>query len=140
MRTIEGFVGSPLPTTDVIVLIENPAQDLHAPGYAGLHRGSYIWVYGGYAENLEELMSTISHELTHYYHFGPSWLNESVAHLMQGYVNQKMGIQSMAEVTADVTKGVQRYCSREEIATVRQALFADQFKFRLQAVVHAPSD
>ena len=126
--TIEGFIGLPLPTTDVIVLIENRPEFPLFFSYGGQHRVSYIKINREYAQDLETLMTVVAHELTHYYHFGPPLFNESVAHLMQGYVNQKMGIQSMAEVRAEVTKGVQRYCSDEEIATVRHALFADQFR------------
>ena len=128
VRIIEGFVGTPLPTTDIIMLIEILPRDLLFPQFRGLHHGSHIKVNRDYGKDLGHLRSPIIHELAHYYRFSPSWFNESFAHLMEGYVNQKMGIQSMAEVRAEISKGVQRDCSDKEIATIRHALFADQLR------------
>lgn len=129
-RTIEGFVGSPLPTTDIIVLIENLPQDLLFPAYAGVNHGSHVKINREYGKDLGQLMFTIIHELAHYYDFGPRWFNESFAHLMEQYVNLRMGIHSIPEVRAKVSMRVERYCSREEIATIRHSLFVDQH-FRL---------
>ena len=126
VRAIEGFVGAHLPITDIVLLIENLPQDLAFPWYGGLHQGTHITLYRQYGEDLEQLMPAITHELAHYYLFGPPWFFESFAHLMEGYVNQKMGIQSMAAHRAEASLRVQRSCSDEEIATIRHSLFVDQ--------------
>ena len=124
-RALEGFMGLPLPTTNIIALIRNlPQNTLSFVG--GRHYVSHISVNRKYGEDIEGVMSTITHEMAHYYYFTRPWFNEAFAHLMEGYVASKRGIQSMEEHRAEASTSVQRYCSPEDIATIGHAQFIDE--------------
>ena len=129
VRTIEGFMGERFPATEIVVLIDVLQPD-QPPSIGGIHHGSHIKINRAHGEQLEHMMSTLIHELAHYYRFSPPWwLNESFAHLTEGYVALELGTQNMAQVRAEVSDRVQRNCSREDIATISQAVFLDQFSF-----------
>ena len=135
VRTVEGFLGSPIPPTEIIVLIEVVPEDQSFPGFGGIHHGSHVKVNRRQGEALDHFRPTIIHELAHYYSFTPPWFNESFAHLMEGYVASKLGFQSMEAHRAEASTSVQRDCSRDDIATIRHSLFVDRH-FR----IYNPSD
>ena len=132
-RTIEEFLGLPLPTSDVIVLVENLPEDLLFTWYAGLHRGSHIKLNRQYRADLETLKRTITHELTHYYRFGPRWFNESVAHLMEAYVSDRAGGQSLTERNAEASDGGQASWYCDQVETIAHGVFVDRH-FRIAEV------
>lgn len=128
VRTLEGFMGAPVPTTEIIALVEVVPRDV-SPSVGGVHRGSHIKV--NREEDLAHSISTIIHELAHYYRFTPAWFTESFAHLMEGHVASKLGTQSMAAHRAEASTRVQSDCSRDDIATIRHSLFVDRH-FRIR--------
>ena len=129
---IEGFLGLPLPTTDVILLVENLPQG-HSPWYAGEHRGSHIKLNREYGESIERWMTTIAHELTHYYRFGPAWFNESAANLVAAHIRDERGDRSLAEQGAATSENVHYACSDDQIATITHGIFVDRH-FRIAEV------
>ena len=132
-RTIENFLGLPVPTTDIIVLVENLPKNRPFAWYAGVHYGSHIKLSRRYGGGLELLKDTIAHELTHYYRFGPSWFNESVADLMATYMRDRTGGRSLAERGAAASEMGESLCSNDQIATIAHGVFVDRH-FRIHEV------
>ena len=124
VRAVEGFVGSPLPTTDVIVLIEDlpPDKTLSTMG----EHGSYIKVNTNYEAGIGGLRPAFIRALSNLYRFSPRWLNDILPEFVQGRVSHRMGIRSMEEVRAGISPDIHYSCTPEGIATISDALSADQ--------------
>lgn len=85
-RISEDLVGAPFPTTDIIV---------NMVGYSSECRpifGQMRW-----SEHCES--EGPAHEVAHYYfNYGnPEWLSEGAANLVQGYVNDALGVETLAD-------------------------------------------
>ncbi len=124
---IEAFAGAPLPTTEILVLVRVVPE---GSIYGGYHRSDYLVVNRRLSDGLERTQHVLIHELTHYYHYEPRWLAESVAHLMEGYVGDRMGIRRLDEYRREAAERVARDCSTDDVSTLRHALFMDEFRGR----------
>ena len=93
-RITEAFLGTPFPTTDVIML--SVVQD--AEGYnvgVGNHRKTHFLLAG---PGTTLPYDAIYHEMAHYYFglsFAPVWLREGGADFMAAYVRDRLGVQSL---------------------------------------------
>ena len=93
-RITEAFLGTPFPTTDVIML--SVVQD--AEGYnvgVGNHRKTHFLLAG---PGTTLPYDAIYHEMAHYYFglsFAPVWLREGGADFMEAYVRDRLGVQNL---------------------------------------------
>ena len=120
------------PTTEIIIFIENfPPEPGVSDGYhGGGHYGSHIVLTRGHPLPLDAFTHTIAHELTHYYRFGPGWLNEGAAHFMEDYTDWKMGLHTMQHHRDEAERHREASCSRHEISNIRHDLFLNQISGR----------
>ena len=98
-RFSEGIVGAPFPTTDIIVSVLNPALVV---GTSCSHEGFRI-VMTGYCG-----LEALAHEVAHYYFHegGPQWLTEGAADLVQAYVNDIMGVETLVDHRAQLSQDI----------------------------------
>ena len=93
-RITEAFLGTPFPTTDVIML--SVVQD--AEGYnvgIGYHLDTHFRIT---RPGTTLPYDTIYHEMAHYYFglgFAPVWLREGSADFTAAYVRDRLGVQSL---------------------------------------------
>ena len=93
-RITEAFLGTPFPTTDVIML--SVVQD--AEGYnvgIGYHLDTHFRIT---RPGTTLSYDTIYHEMAHYYFglgFAPVWLREGSADFTAAYVRDRLGVQSL---------------------------------------------
>ena len=78
IRRIEDFLGSPFPTSDIILLVFVPDPDSYRGFYAAFAT-HYMYVAKG-------SLSSLPHELAHYYTAGPRWLVEGGAEFISNQV------------------------------------------------------
>ena len=100
-QTLEEFLGVPFPTTDIILLVVPPGL-----GLMGQHRGSHMILWRSAGGVL-----SVPHETAHYYFTsdtGPRWLSEGASELMEAFVNDRSGVQSLHKRLAELQKG--SYC------------------------------
>ena len=124
VRSVEEFVGAPLPTTDVIVLIEGYPPDMGGSSVGG--RVSHIKIGTDYAKGIGHVRYYIIQEIAAHYRFSSPWLNEIFADYVEGHVSHSLGIRSMEFTRDQVSLQIQRSCAPEELATISDALRFDR--------------
>ena len=106
-RIAEGFLGVAFPTTDIILLVvPNDA------GIGGGHHGTHM-VLTRWLGNV----NNIPHETAHYYfffNFGQVWFREGAAQFVEAYVNDRKGVEDLADRMAEVSGSRQRGCHEYE--------------------------
>ena len=90
-RIIEGFLRTPFPTTDIILMVEEFDGFPH-------HAGTHIKVSPGGA-------GVVPHEMAHYFGFGR--LNEGAAQFIAAYVRDRTGGERLADRMTFVSQFVQ---------------------------------
>ncbi len=88
VRHVEAMMGTPFPTSDLIILADVPGS------YAGEHRDTHITLGDGIAGNARANADTIRHEIAHYYfdiYFGHVWLREGAAEYAANYIGDAVG-------------------------------------------------
>ena len=88
VRGAEQLMGTPFPTTDVILMINDVKHEFPNAGY---HSGDHFRVQRYGDSRLFE--SSVFHEVGHYYfsyYIGPSWLVEGGADLVDEYVTTEL--------------------------------------------------
>ena len=89
-RIMEEFLGTPFPTTEVILLV---MEDNSAYLARGSHYGHSMWI-----TRAELDLPLVAHETAHYYIRGhPSWLGEGAAEFLSSYIAYKAGSQGLGE-------------------------------------------
>ena len=118
-RVMEGFMGTPFPARDVIILgIEG------GPGAEGLgvaqHMGTHVRVTVPPGTRLADSPDTLRHELAHYYFslgFAHVWLREGAADFMTAYMRHRSGGQSL-EPRREATAAGRTTCIEGGIANI----------------------
>ena len=104
IRTTESFLGVPFPTNTVVLLIVSDTEEGFGPG--GYVR-DFMWLTRSGSNHVYK--RTVYHEISHYYYgFGPPWLLEGGANLLEAYTSDKMGILSFEERPRGLEEGVAR--------------------------------
>ena len=119
VRGAERFMGTPFPTTDVIVLLVEDSKYLG--GFGGTHNGSKVrFARSG---NSPVSRPLVYHELAHYYlddSIGPRWLTEGGADFIWAYTNGWLGLESMKDQLRKSARYAQERCVRHGIENVHQ--------------------
>ena len=115
LHSAERFLGTPFPTTDIILLIVPSEYNRLSGAFAGEYYGTHMAV-------LRFALQAIPHETAHYYfnydHFDPGWLVEGGAEFIQSYLNDQTGFKSISDRRIEVSMAVQ-YCSDNGIENLR---------------------
>ena len=103
-RISEDFVGAPFPTTDIIVEAVDYGTDCR-PSFGRMRWSEYCESEGP------------AHEVAHYYFFygNPDWLSEGAANLVQGYVNDALGVETLADRRTRLALEVTRWADEKGI-------------------------
>lgn len=100
-RLSEQFMGAPFPKTFIIFLVAVIDEDrTHTMGSTFLGNVISTERRGGDVSSY-----VIRHETAHYYFstsIGPTWLSEGGANFIESYINDRLGIQSLAGKLASV--------------------------------------
>ena len=117
VRLVEGFVGAPFPTTDIIAHIHEPVK------WASPSRLSISYNIGGELISISERLpsrdteewrvspNTYTHEIAHYYfNFGPHWFHEGMAEFMAAYDLVRRGLVSFRERRFSVQDSINDEC------------------------------
>ena len=105
VRIAEKFMGSPFPTTDIVLLIVVWDDDRKYKAGGGAYLGYAMWLerYKGHR------VGGVVHETAHYYFsVGPRWFKEGGATFIDFYVNDQNNIQGLAE------RPIGRHCDHIE--------------------------
>ncbi len=125
IRAIEGFMGTPFPINDVIVLVVDP--DVWQRGASGSVVGGWepgfdsrhILVNRRDIFDVEGLnyKSVIYHELGHFYTpFAPRWLSEGGAEFLTAYTRDKVGTESIEDRLAYLQSSeAQAQCGKQNL-------------------------
>ena len=89
IRRIEDFLGSPFPTSDIILLVFVPDPDSYRGFYAAFAT-HYMYVAKG-------SLSSLPHEPAHYYTAGPRWLVEGGAEFISNHLRDLGDGQRLGE-------------------------------------------
>ena len=89
IRRIEDFLGSPFPTSDIILLVFIPDPDSYRAFYAAFAT-HHVYVAKG-------SLSSLPHELAHYYTAGPRWLVEGGAEFISNHLRDQGDGQRLGE-------------------------------------------
>ena len=95
-RITEGFLGVPFPMTDIVLLIV-PGEGQLTGGHHGSHMVLPRW----------DDVKSVLHETAHYYFrggIGPRWLFEGGAQFVEAYVNDRRGVQDLADRIVEVSR------------------------------------
>lgn len=98
VRISENFMGTPFPTTDIILFVVTPIEGQY--GIGGAHYGSHMVL-----ERSLGSVNNIPHETAHYYfyfNFGQVWVREGAAEFMEALINAQTGGQSLADRSAQL--------------------------------------
>ena len=121
-RISEDFVGAPFPTTDIIVEAADYGTDCR-PSWGHISWSVYC--------DQEEL----AHGVAHYY-FGegnPEWLNEGAASLIQGYVNDALGVETLADRRTRLASDVARWADEKGIENLSQLRYYYDIDYQTHA-------
>ena len=114
-RIAEKFLGTPFPTTDIILLVVTPGEKDYRIG--GGHIGSHMVLRRFLGE-----VNNVPHETAHYYfyfNFGQVWFREGAAQFVQAYVNDRTGVQSLADHSAELSIETERSCINAGTENIR---------------------
>ena len=117
VRLVEGFVGAPFPTTDIIAYIHEPVRG------RGPSRLSVSYNFGGNLISISESLpsrdteewrvspNSYTHEIAHYYfNFGPHWFHEGMAEFMEGYDLVRRGLVSFRKIQLSMQNSINDVC------------------------------
>ena len=116
-RILEGLLGVAFPTTDIIVLIVNHEGKDYEVRTA--HHRTHV--------KLSRVSRTIPHEMAHYYlndYFTrPPWVTEGGADFLEAYVDDRRGVQSLADYRYDLRR--RGWCAevRDDMRNLRHLIF-----------------
>ena len=89
-RTMEDFLGTPFPTTDVILFVVEDDNTYLATGSNKQHS---MWIS---REALD--LPLVAHETAHYYFRGrPSWFSEGASDFLRSFIAYKAGSRELSE-------------------------------------------
>ena len=98
IRLSEGFLKTPFPTTDVILLTGTSVESRNLNSYMRVRRTP-----GG--------VGYIPHETAHYYFgIGPQWYVEGGANFIESYVRDRTGVESLNDRRLGVSRWVRERC------------------------------
>ena len=114
-RISEGFLGVPFPTTDIILLVADEKE-----GLDGFHAGTYMVLSRG-----PDGVRSVRHETAHYYFSsGPQWLREGGAELIEAYVKDRTGIESISSRRTEVSERARSQCFElNEVENIRHYIY-----------------
>ena len=110
---MEGFMGSPWNSPEVIAFIESEGR---AGGGGGSHRGSHIVVKNSHP-------GTLYHELGHYYFRNmPTWMNEGGAEFLRAYVLEQIeeGAEYSLRYRRGIVSQVLENCAQKGAANIQE--------------------
>ena len=120
LRTIEGFMGTPFPVDDVIlILVEPDIWDVGAGKFVASVSGGAEPAYTSaymLANNSESgpAKASLYHEIAHHYRlYGPSWLIEGAAQFLEAYVLAQYGGEDLETRLTRLDSS--KACGRENI-------------------------
>ena len=115
----EGFMGTPFPITDVILVVSPVVSETR--GYGGQFRGDHIRLVRYEYDQINR--GVIHHEVAHYYFqggLGPTWLVEGGAEFMVAYIKDRVGLESL-EVRKPTTRILLgSNCFHQGVTTISQ--------------------
>ena len=118
-RVSENFVGSPFPTTDIILLVADFCETVYF-GFGGIHHGSHMHLIR-YCDNP---VQSIPHETAHYYFTkGPRWFNEGGAQFIKDLVDHRNGDWGLGDQIHNTTRSVQSCIDDYELENIRHLIF-----------------
>ena len=92
---IETFLGLPLPTSDIVLLVGDKRTGEEGNviffGFVGLHHGTHITATRHDDQTPDGFVQIVTHELTHYYKYDTRWFDEAVARFLEAYVADAKG-------------------------------------------------
>ncbi len=110
-RVSEEFMGTPFPTTDIVVEIADPETYLAIIGGPCSHAYVKIILVGC-------SINVVSHEMAHYYFNGdpfyhggepsPTWFDEGGAEFIQALVNDRTGMQTLSDRKVELSEDLAR--------------------------------
>ena len=118
-RVMEGFMGTPFPARDVIIMAIEGGAGAEGLGVAR-HMGTHVRVTVPPGAKLADSPDTLVHELAHYYFslgFGHVWLREGAADFMTAYMRHRSGRQSL-ELRREATAAGRTTCIEGGIANI----------------------
>ena len=111
---IESLMGVPFPTGDVVLLVGDERTgeegDVIYFGFVGLHYGTHITASRHDDQTVDEFVSIVTHELTHYYKYDTRWFDEAVSRFVEAYVADVKGLKPISEQSAEVTEHADWAC------------------------------
>lgn len=117
IRLSEGFLKTPFPTTDIILLILGQHHQV-PPGHGGTHMRLN--------RRYDNKVYSIPHETAHYYfNFGPGWFREGGAQFLEAYIKDTKGAQDLADRRRVLSRMVEANClySEWKIENISQHTF-----------------
>ena len=103
-RIVEGLLGIPFPTTDIILLVLPSGH-----GIRGSHMKTHMMLIRHAGKDVP--VPFIPHETAHYYfELGPLWFREGGAQFIEGYINDQMGVEDLADRRVWVSEKAQSLC------------------------------
>ena len=113
-RISEQLLEVPFPTNDIILLVVEDV-DRRYGFYAAKHLSSFMVLTrrpGG--------LGSVRHETAHYYFSrGPRWLGEGGAEFIQTYVNDRTGVQALADRRVEQSARLSRYLDERGFENIR---------------------
>ena len=99
VRLSEELLGTPFPTTDVILLV--------GTSIIGTHRGTYMQL-----NRHAGAVDSVPHETAHYYFTiaSPKWFVEGGANFIESYVHDRTGVESFEDRKALLAQRTQEDC------------------------------
>ena len=134
VRGIEELLGLPFITTDIIVSIVAQGTGETHEIHPGAHLGSHIRI----AREGDNLIpkSYIYHEIGHYFFtFFPKWIIEGGPELVDSYIRDRMGVESIEDKLLVLERQVQRACYEQGIPNLleldaREGFYVDESPLR----------
>ena len=123
-RLTEGFMTVPFPTSDIILLVVDPADKDY--GVAGQHYGNHMVLVRFLGE-----VRYLSHETAHYYaKYGPGWFKEGGAEFLRSYVNHRTGAQDIRDSLAESSERVRLTCTNEGTENIRHLTYLNRYVYQ----------
>ncbi len=119
MRAAEGFMGTPFPITDVILVVSPVGSETR--GYGGQFRGDHIRLVRYEYDQINR--GVIYHEVAHYYFpggLGLTWLVEGGAEFMVAYIKDRVGLESLEVRRPTARILVRSNCFHQGVTTISQ--------------------
>ena len=124
IRVIEGFMATPFPASEAVLLMATPGELSDAFDVAGLNFGTHMVIDPSLARQGDN-NRVLNHEVAHYYwgpHEAPLWFYEGSSDFLSSYIRDRLYGDSFADEARRVESQELRYCNGMGMTTVQKLI------------------